>query len=116
MAEAFDPERNAGTVDTPPEAEGSRAETARGPGSDENAWETSSDEDEAERAAVKTAKKRARKARRRLKRLVHATNAMGAAVSAKEQTTTQLALCMQARFISSRRFPYDRVRVVNFIP
>jgi hypothetical protein len=76
----------------------------------------SSDEDEAERAAVKTAKKRARKARRRLKRLVHATNAMGAAVSAKEQTTTQLALCMQARFISSRRSPYDRVRVVNFIP
>ena len=48
MAEAFDPERNAGTVDTPPEAEGSRAETARGPGSDENAWETSSDEGEDE--------------------------------------------------------------------
>ena len=48
VAEAFDPERNAGTVDTPPEAEGSRAETARGPGSDENAWETSSDEGEDE--------------------------------------------------------------------
>ena len=29
------------------------------------------------------------------KRLVHRTNTMGAAVSAKEQTTTQLGLCMQ---------------------
>lgn len=43
----------------------------------------------------KKAKRRAKKARRRLKRLVHATNTMGAVVSAKEQTTTQLALCMQ---------------------
>lgn len=40
-------------------------------------------------------KRRAKKARRRLKRLVHAANTMGSAVSAKEQTTTQLALCMQ---------------------
>ena len=49
----------------------------------------------AERKTAKTAKRRAKKARRRLKRLVHATNTMGAAVSAKQQTTTQLALCMQ---------------------
>ena len=44
---------------------------------------------------IRTAKKKAKKMRKRLKRLVHATNTMGAAVSAKEQTTTQLALCMQ---------------------
>lgn len=48
-----------------------------------------------EQEHVRTARKKARKMRKRLKRLVHATNTMGAAVSAKEQTTTQLALCMQ---------------------
>jgi hypothetical protein len=40
-------------------------------------------------------KRKAKKARRRLKRLVHHANTMGAVVEAKEQTTTQLALCMQ---------------------
>ena len=57
-----------------------------------------SDDGEADEEAQKTArkeKKKAKKARRRLKRLVHRTNTMGAAVSAKEQTTTQLGLCMQ---------------------
>ena len=47
------------------------------------------------RREKKRDKRRAKKARRRLKRLVHAANTMGSAVSAKEQTTTQLALCMQ---------------------
>ena len=48
-----------------------------------------------EKKARKETKRRAKKARRRLKRLVHATNTMGAAVSAKDETNTQLALCMQ---------------------
>ena len=48
-------------------------------------------------------KRRAKKARRRLKRLVHAANTMGSTVSAKEQTTTQLALCMQLGLTMSLR-------------
>ena len=48
-------------------------------------------------------KRRAKKARRRLKRLVHAANTMGSAVSAKEQTTTQLALCLQLGLTTSLR-------------
>ena len=48
-------------------------------------------------------KRRAKKARRRLKRLVHAANTMGSAVSAKEQTTTQLALCLQLGLTMSLR-------------
>ena len=60
--------------------------------------EKTSDDDGAageKRREKKRDKRRAKKARRRLKRLVHAANTMGSAVSAKEQTTTQLALCMQ---------------------
>ena len=48
-------------------------------------------------------KRRAKKARRRLKRLVHAANTMGSAVSAKEQTTAQLALCLQLGLTTSLR-------------
>ena len=62
-------------------------------GMDEN--ERSRLEAKREKKARKETKRRAKKARRRLKRLVHATNTMGAAVSAKDETNTQLALCMQ---------------------
>ena len=48
-------------------------------------------------------KRRAKRARRRLKRLVHAANTMGSAVSAKEQTTAQLALCLQLGLTTSLR-------------
>ena len=69
---------------------------AGGPNDDEMDDETRTRlEAKREKKARKETKRRAKKARRRLKRLVHATNTMGAAVSAKDETNTQLALCMQ---------------------
>jgi 1-phosphatidylinositol-4-phosphate 5-kinase len=99
-ASANDPENAGGdtTGDTP-----RRASFADRPRGEDDSEKVSEDLKHAEAKKLLRDQRRARKARRRLKRLVHAANTMGATVSAKEQTTTQLALCMQLGLTMSLR-------------
>ena len=88
------------------DGEKQRAETRKSFDGDAVSNGTDAEEDERRHLAKRERrrdKRRAKKARRRLKRLVHAANTMGSAVSAKEQTTTQLALCMQLGLTMSLR-------------